>query len=155
MTLLKNPRTYLALLLITTLGLAYTTYHYAQQRSQAVDSMVQQIDANFVTYLDQVRKQVGKLDESPDAQQLQSLQRSVSKAAALAQYTSYNKQQPYLNAVLARLDHRVVNLPFASAPLPPEQLSEWSSLLDKLMQNPADMDTLNALSLWISQTQNS
>lgn len=96
MNLLKNSHFYLVLLLIVALVLAYTNYRAAQQSSQVVHSVQERIDLNFLGNTEQIGESIATWKESPDSKDLQVLQRSVSKAAALVSYTSYAEQQPYL-----------------------------------------------------------
>lgn len=153
MNLLKNSHFYLVLLLIVALVLAYTNYRSAQQNSQAAHSVQQKIDSDFLANTEQIRESIDTWKASPDSRDLQLLQRSVSKATALVSYTSYAEQQPYLLSVFGQLDNWVVNLTFRPVSWSAEDRKDWSDLLDKLLQNPTDMDTLNALVLRLAEAR--
>ncbi len=147
MNLLKNSRFYLTLLLIAALVLAYANYRSAQQNSHVVHWVQQRIDLDFLANTEQIGESIDTWKESPDSKDLQVLQRSVSKAAALVSYTSYAEQQPYLLSVFGQMDNWVVNLQFHPVPWSAEDRKAWIELLDKLSKNPTDSDTMTALLL--------
>ena len=147
MNLLKNSRFYLTLLLIAALVLAYANYRSAQQNSHVVHWVQQRIDLDFLANTEQIGESIDTWKESPDSKDLQVLQRSVSKAAALVSYTSYAEQQPYLLSVFGQMDNWVVNLQFHPVPWSAEDRKAWIELWDKLSKNPTDSDTMTALLL--------
>ncbi|OWR30548.1 hypothetical protein CDO73_11615 [Saccharibacillus sp. O23] len=153
MNLLKNSRFYLTLLLIAALVLAYANYRSAQQNSQAAHSVQQKIDSDFLANTELIRESIDTWKASPDSKDLQVLQRSVSKAAALVSYTSYAEHQPYLLSVFGQMDNWVVNLQFRPVSWSAEDRKAWIELLDKLSENPTDFDTLNALVLRLAEAR--
>lgn len=155
MNLLKKPLFYLTLLLVVALVLAYTSYRSAQQNSHVVHWVQQRIDSDFLANTEQIGESIDTWKESPDSKDLQVLQRSVSKAAALVSYTSYAEQQPYLLSVFGQLDNWVVNLQFHPVPWSAEDRKAWIELLDKLSKNPTDFDTMNALVLRMAEARSS
>ncbi|OWA34450.1 hypothetical protein B9G55_19340 [Saccharibacillus sp. O16] len=141
----KNPNFYVLLLLITTLVLAFTTYHFASQNSKALESMQQNIDSDFLSSLRRVDENIKEISGSPNSAKLQQLQDAVSQATVLVKYTSYAKEEPYLNSVFGQMNNLILSFTYIPISFTVDTKNKWSQLINDMIQDPTDFEVLNEL----------
>ncbi len=154
MNMLKKPSLYIVLLILVSLILAYTTYHYASQSSKQLEQTQQTADSRFLSQLDGMQKALQNAGSaSPDTDSITQIQQYAAKLSALTPFTSYYEKQNYVESVTNRLDEMFTNYGLSGSPLDSAQVQEWITALQVLREDPSDMEGLNQMATLISAQQ--